>query len=346
MPKEVILHIGQAKTGTTSLQRRLARQRGRLLENGINYPNLVMNDFNHRCLAPAVFGGTNFPADVKLALGETGEEIVKTSKAQWKVLRQTFDQDLLILSGENFFYPLDGMAGARLKWFISMGGYRSYRVLSYIRNPSDRYLSIVQERLKVVSGIMELRADPFMNVLTSYRKIFGSDFHVRLYGHEQLIGADILKDFSDWVGTPGPVIDTELKTDKPNISLSAEAMAVLARLQGRRRDKTKSEIMLNRKKINALRNLDRQTEGATKPILKPWAKAFIEKNSPELLALRDEFGLSFPDVDYAAIKPGQKSAKKTVSDLSKICRFNKERSEILVEGLKRKFTAAELNLAD
>lgn len=346
MPREVILHIGQPKTGTTSLQRRLAAQRESLLEKGINYPKLAMNDFNHRCLDPAISGVKKFPADIRLGLGETGSEIVQASKQEWKYLHKTFDRDMLILSGENFFHPLEGQAKARLKWFLSKGGEFDCRVLTYIRNPSDRYLSFVQEQLKLVNRIMALKAYPFMNVLTSYRQTFGVDFHVRLYDPELLIGSDVLTDFKNWLGEGARHIDTQLKTNSPNTSLSAEAMAILTRLDGRRRDKTKAEVLNNRKKLNALRKLDRTTPGATKPKLKPEPKAFIEQNSPELLKLRDGFGLSFPDVDYKRIKPGHQSEKRMVTKFSQICDFDKDRSEVLIEGLKRKFTAAELNLAD
>lgn len=346
MPREVILHIGQPKTGTTSLQRRLAVQRESLLEKGINYPKLAMNDFNHRCLSPAIFGAKNYPPDIKYSLGGQGQNVVEQSKEQWKFLRKTFQQDRLILSGENFFYPLEGLARSRIRWFLSMGDRYPYRVLSYVRNPADRYLSFVQEQLKLVNHIMALKAYPFMKVLTSYEQTFGQDFNVRLYDKELLKGSDVLEDFKKWLGDGDDLIDTQLKTEKPNISLTAEAMYVLTRLQGRRRGKTKSEVLINRKKLNSLRQLDRKTLGGTKPELKPDAKAFVEQNSPELLQLREVFDLSFPSVDYERINSNPKIEELPVKSFNQICDFDKDRSELLIEGLKRKFTAAELNLAD
>ncbi len=346
MASEIILHIGQPKTGTTSLQSRLAGQRDVLLAGGVFYPKLAMNDINHRCLAPAIFKADKYSADIRLGLGGSPEKIIEGSSAQWDKLRENAPSDVLILSGENFFRPLTGDSGETLKTALSMKGYERRRILAYIRHPADRYLSFVQEQLKIITRIVAVKAYPFMDTLRSYRQVFGEDFQVRLYDRSLLKDADVFHDFVDWAGLDETMVNMDIKDDRPNHSFSAEAMKVLTQLQGRTRRKSDAEVQQNRRKLNALRKLDRAVPGATKPTLKPKARARIERGSFELLALREEFDLSFPGVDYSKIDPRGETEKMVVTDFSQICDFDEARFHELKNQLKTRLPPEELNLAD
>lgn len=85
--REVVIHIGMGRCGSSSLQFALANCREDLNQIGISYPVVLHTDFAHHALAPLKSAFTNFAV------------------REWEVVLQKFEAgsaDILVLSSENF----------------------------------------------------------------------------------------------------------------------------------------------------------------------------------------------------------------------------------------------------
>jgi hypothetical protein len=97
MIRHVILHIGQSKTGTSSLQAFLARNRAALVRRGILYPDILKHGapvgaLNHNSIAEALIGSIRYP-------GLSAEQYFDQFSKQCQRNRC----ETLLLSGESFF---------------------------------------------------------------------------------------------------------------------------------------------------------------------------------------------------------------------------------------------------
>ena len=97
MFKRVFLHIGQSKTGTTSLQNFLSEHRDILTKNGILYPDFYSNGIavhtkEHNPLAQALVDVQRYPF---LELDDYFRQFEEQAK--------TLNCDTLFLSAEGFF---------------------------------------------------------------------------------------------------------------------------------------------------------------------------------------------------------------------------------------------------
>ncbi len=104
----VILHIGQSKTGTTSLQSFLASNRASLAKAGVLYPDVYrggipLNVLEHNSFAESLCGFRRFP-------GFSAEEYFP----QFLEQAQKQGCDTLLLSGESFW-------GAPQIWRLAEG---------------------------------------------------------------------------------------------------------------------------------------------------------------------------------------------------------------------------------
>ncbi|MGZ9096695.1 MAG: hypothetical protein ACXW30_00165 [Micavibrio sp.] len=95
--KKVILHIGQSKTGTTSLQAFLSENRKGLEQQGVLYPDCFLNNVplqmqNHNSLGDALYGSNRYPyLSAEQYFSQFYEQCGKSGC------------DTLLLSGESFF---------------------------------------------------------------------------------------------------------------------------------------------------------------------------------------------------------------------------------------------------
>ena len=97
--KTIFLHVGTHKTGTTSIQHFLARNRYELQERGFSYPDIHMLEDAHHCLGGQLING------VGLSIFSGGEEFPRDGKersGRWKDLKQYLehsDYENIIISG-------------------------------------------------------------------------------------------------------------------------------------------------------------------------------------------------------------------------------------------------------
>lgn len=235
------------------------------------------------------------------------------------------------------FKVLQPKSGTNLAGRLNEIGYEDLEIPAYIRNPAERYISVVQERLKTISHIMPPEPLYAVEILRAYQARFGSALKVRAYDRKTLDKGDVVEDFCNWTGLNLPNLRPDQRNS--NTSMSAEAMSVLSRRPKRDLFADLSQLKGNRHMLRVLTQLDRDVPGATKPQLKPEAAENIIRLSAELPMLRDEFGISFPDVDYALAGTLQYD-KKPVPDLSHICEFDAERRDLIEARLNEELSAS------
>lgn len=212
--KELILHIGANKTGSSAIQGFLSLNCKHLLQEGIFVP----------------------PADLNAGNKITGfhvwrlNELIQNSEANQEVLLNLLDKlfdehgtNTVLLSAENLAANPNApnlFAKAALRYEI--------KVLIYIRRQDDYLLSSWQQwHAKAQSDIWAwlLRNvghnGNWKTYLTQWLTVIPqSNIHVRLMQRDKLFGGDVVQDFHEFLALKRPYSEFEYPKNRENRSLS------------------------------------------------------------------------------------------------------------------------------
>ncbi len=89
------------------------------------------------------------------------------------------------------------------------------------------------------------------------------------------------------------------------------------------------ELALKRLRFKAVLLADKDLEMPTKPKLKPEIADYIVRVSPDLLELRDAYGLEFSDVDYSLVGTASHHERPEITQINQICEIDRERQKLL-----------------
>ncbi len=291
MPR-IILHIGMPKTGTTALQRALTKLRPDLVRAGALYPEPVYD--NHDILSVAtrdfeflsrqyqqIYNGDPIAAksDFDRWWSRTLEEITTTKP------------DLVLFSGEALFSDMGAKELRDLLGQISS----EIVVVAYIRRPSSFFLSHLQQHIKASRFAGPYEPMLYRTMLEHFAESF--DCEVSAYDRSSLIQGDTITDFfSRFVPQFG--LQKAYTAQRSNESLSAEAMALIqdfkrATEPGQNRIYTPETHYL----LAAIRSVD-AFYPPSRPVLKPGLADLIDHSDPDLLWLRQRYGVTFSGLDY------------------------------------------------
>ena len=149
--RQIILHVGMHKTGTTSIQNNCYRQRKTLAEHGIIYPFFSYLDqkrSNHSGPITAAISHTpdRYGEQWRAGLGNNPKALQQSYQDQFRELLDTPKGDTLILSGET----ISAFANDDLKKLHKqlLQHTDHLRVLVYVRNPASAVGSILQQRVR------------------------------------------------------------------------------------------------------------------------------------------------------------------------------------------------------
>ena len=236
----LILHIGSAKTGTTSIQHFLAHNRQALLERGFVVPTFLGVGPNHRWLPLlAQDGGTVDGFATRQGLHTSPQRLRDRLAAKRMELEQaaaaTADTTWII-SSEQLHSRLSTVDLLRLRRLLEPL-FAEIRVVVYVRQPLSTAISAWSTRTR--SGRVAPGLEPPQSFaplcdhavpLRRWRQVFGRErLQVRRFHPADLRGGSLLDDFSSGAGIgslaglwqPAPV----------NRSLSYQAIKVLWHLQ-------------------------------------------------------------------------------------------------------------------
>lgn len=202
--KKLFLHIGFNKTGSTSLQKNLALNSGRLLQQGILYPNAPKEPFMQHW------------QHVPLAAAVPGRQVHWLNQKKRKTLDQAYsslfdslegqDYEALLISSESFG-ALD-MQLEKIKWLQERFAGFDVTVVAYIRRQDSYFLSTYQEGIKAgqhqpfsFDGHMEARGLYFARRLAPWREVFGAgNVIVRPFAPNLWPEGELFYDFLDTLG--------------------------------------------------------------------------------------------------------------------------------------------------
>ncbi|HEX2552230.1 MAG TPA: hypothetical protein VHL98_00920 [Microvirga sp.] len=190
---QIILHIGQPKTASTTIQAYLAQNRKRLAARGVLYP-AALGD--HKATALSDLNAV----DEKLTASQ--EQIIARMQAEF-----SGGYDRAILSNETLFATGKSTL-TRLKRVLDPFA-TSYRVLCYIRRPDEHVASQYQQKVKsgyvgTFEGFFAERLNggyyEYTRFLDRWAQVFGQEaVELRLFHRKALRGGPI-DDFLQWTG--------------------------------------------------------------------------------------------------------------------------------------------------
>ncbi len=299
----IIVHCGLHKTGTTSLQRAFSTNRARLLKAGILYPMSGVAPHTHHSLAALYRETGELLPSLKALLGETPEAVRRVAERDWDLMKAEIERvhpETVLFSSEMLF------AHARpdnLAQFVSRlreaGG--EPEAVIYLRRPAPYYLSMLQQRAKNWAQVSPPRPLRIRREIEAFEEAFGGRVTLRPFERGQLANGDIVEDFC--VHALGGVLSAgDLKTERRNESISAEAMVIVNSLRRQRLMEHEGVPHRDAQAVMArIAGMEEKAGRQDKPKLKPGIGDAIDQASTDLIWLRDEHGIIFEGVDYDAV---------------------------------------------
>jgi hypothetical protein len=228
MSKAVLLHIGTMKTGTTSIQTWLAEAQKQGSLTPVCYP-LWPGDRCHERLAMLYQPYEDWAPWMRQAY--------PSRRRQMESLRRQYRRFLFgelrsagdaVLSAEALSYFSPRLV-AQLRDDLESLGFRDFRVVLYIRDPAEFYISSAQQRLRVhirpplVKDPVSFRYN-FRRMTETWEQAFPDRLIVRKFSSDPSL--DVIDDFANllkqYLGVSLPRAGI-----RENTSLSAEGMQIL-----------------------------------------------------------------------------------------------------------------------
>jgi len=323
---KTILHIGQPKTGTTSLQYALANSRQQLRALNILYPRLPRWRFAHHALAPYILGPERTEPYVWRALAGSQSAALERSSRVWASVRQQVEQmrpEVLLLSSEALFHATsaDKMQsfGASLRECSEL-----VEIVVYVRNPASYALSTLSNQLQIDPDFVWPGHRIRRAVIESYGNMAPDRIHVIKFDRDELENGNVVDDFCHRF-LPTRV---KLKTGRDvNQSMSAEAMSVMLQYVLDNDASRHSRMGIGQQVFRrVLRFVDRRVPGYTRPrFLDPVQNALLRSCS-DLEWLKNQYGIEWVSkVSLAEEHPVEAGFGRN-QKISELCVFDHDRA--------------------
>jgi len=227
MVKELVIHIGDCKTGSTAIQTCLAGGTYELPSGSLLYPTA----FNHNPLAQGL-GDLPGMEGQKAHLDSRFRELARTFAAS--------DADWGVISAELFeFVEPERLKQALETYMPGLAG--SARIIGYARPHHARLVSAYAERVKKTGGPATMAA--FFNArlktgqltyfdrFARWREVFGDRFRLRPFLPGRLVRSDVVTDFLAQLCGDTAVVVTEAPRRNSSLSLRNLVMLRVAHAQ-------------------------------------------------------------------------------------------------------------------
>jgi len=243
---KAIIHIGAEKTGTTTIQHFLHRNRDLLATHGMFYPR-TPGLVNHRALA--VYAKNEFKHEDAFILENnlSAPEKLQLWKANFQARLQTELRQLdagvrsVIFSSEHLHSRLSGEDGIRNLRALLSPWFEEIEILVYLRRQDRLAVSAYSMKLKVgmtPTEVLNLNVDPenhyynYYIFLNKWRSVFGRQhINVILFEPATFLDNDLISSFLASAGIP----DNEqwARPQKLNEKLSWQGQHLLRRYNER-----------------------------------------------------------------------------------------------------------------
>lgn len=259
-----ILHIGVAKTGTSSIQGWLAGNRPELAKRGFHYPSSI-GDRNHVRILTLAEG--RVPRAVSRN-NVTREQVEQGFAAELKALPDSIHT--VIISSEGLGTIKEKVETQRLRDFLAPF-FSRFRVVVYLRRQDEQRVSLLSTKFKTGTAVTRpigrsIDSQAFWNrpfnyerVLNVWSETFGrAAVTPRIFQRSDLVGGDVRQDFASVVGLKDLPLSSG-KSEKSNPSIKPEAQEFLRLLNTALGDGAEVEKGRYRR---LLRAIEAQFEGA------------------------------------------------------------------------------------
>lgn len=187
---KIILHIGEGKTGTTSIQHFLSTKREYLSELGILY-HTPASSVNHVCLAARLGVPVRVSKDNLVALKAESDRLFSQLKTQV----EGRNYHAIVISVEHIFTASPDVALSYLGHYFDE---KNIHVLAYIRDPVSQYVSRMQQRIKASYLIVppyRYSRDVYSPMKRWVDRLSLDRVHVKPFSRDCLLSSDVLVDF-------------------------------------------------------------------------------------------------------------------------------------------------------
>jgi hypothetical protein len=307
---DAIFHIGMAKTGSTALQTALHGSADYLADKGVLYPRDPdrPRSLNHRLFATQAARVSRLPWHM-VDFGGPAEAAARFGTFRTHVLRdiERLRPDLLLFSAETMFTRIRASYRRRLPRAFFDFGIRAPVFVVYVRRPSERYVSALQQALRRSAEVRQPRRRDWRGPVTDYEELFGKGcVRLHLYHRFALRDGDVVADFCARHLAPRGVESGRLiRPGETNVSVSSESMRILRDFRAEFHGRADTRLIAA---VDALREALRAADaacGAARPRLRPEVAEMMDYASDEPLWLRDRHGIVFPDFDYRRLEEGR-----------------------------------------
>jgi len=238
-PRQLFLHIGRPKTGSTALQNALSRNSAVLADSGILYPDVGIIDGAHHLVAKSLLDIV--PAAIEHLPHASFTEEVSKIKSQFNA--GGFHS--LVLSSE-FFTLLTNEKKAPVREKIK-AAFNDFEIIIvvYLREQLGQFDSAFNQEVRNKQLKSYVSLDDFY---TEYLRRKGNDYHylvsqwqqtfgapqvvVRAIERGRLQGDDILEDFLDRIGSSVKLKSKIVTSGYDNSSISYSRLMLLNALGG------------------------------------------------------------------------------------------------------------------
>ncbi len=326
---KLILHIGHPKTGTTALQTVFAASSSNLLDAGILYPVRTSPEWPKHSLAKPYLTGTD-NSSLQRRTGLSGDALYQESLNYWNRLRlevASSAHKLLLLSAEGLFCrPSDPYFRTKIADICD-----KVTVVAYLRSPASRFLSQINQKLRMLNSFSLPPAEYYRPVIEGYREAGFETISLNVYDRKRLRSGDIVDDFCYKHLQTTNLQLTRGRHEKSNVSISSEALVVLSEILSPLNYSSLFSRDSRFKLIKFLRRADEMLGSPLRPSLKQDVEAALVARSTDLLWLREEYGVLFDDVDYDIIGATGMPDLSIMSKLEEFCHIDQDRIAALRE---------------
>lgn len=234
MPKSnlLIFHVGDPKTGSTSIQGYMSMFRARDPETGLWFPPSDTPNPNHNSLRQCF----RDPASV-----------APTYERHFGMLEEAPDNTVAVFSSEPMAQlPPGEILAAIPDWFMTSERW-DFRVLSYIRPHVSSILSGYQQSVKSggttlslgewIAKMPERAPRQYAKRVSAWRDGIGARYIVRPFVRDELVDGDVVADFVNVIaGITGQAPYGDLPVTEANTGIDAPGIAVSIHLSRRIRE--------------------------------------------------------------------------------------------------------------
>ncbi|WP_421904465.1 hypothetical protein [Mameliella sp.] len=332
----LLIHIGQGKTGSTSIQNFLRTNPEMLRDAGVLFPETGKHT-NHQDIFSYLTDDVK-QHDPRLRGTRADDRKRALGKTFWHAARDTMDKTnprLVVLSCENQFRPFAPAALLRLTDELRPL-FSRIDVCAYLRDPASHFLSSAQQDLKKRPDFTIPSRSYFRDTLEPWSLHGPGPLTCIRFARSELADQDVVTDFSRRFVGVDPASARRSATED-NTSLSPEAMEIMQLyLRGEIEAPTRYHARRTQRMKALVQEADSKCSGFSRPRLRKGLKEAIEARALDLDWLERTFGLRFPEIGQPAMSPEEADRRiRGLSRVSDVCTTDPDRIEALQKEMAR-----------